>query len=68
MKEVKHMHSTTTRTLPDLDPSVGTRLGDEILLDVAKTEKVKKVPGRSRTSGAVRSHQARAWTRNGDVD
>ncbi len=55
-----------TRTLPDLDPAVGVQIGDEILLDVAKTEKVSLVKGSK--SSPTQSHQSRAWTRGGNVD
>ena len=58
---------TITRVVPVLDPEVGEQLGDDILLDVAKTEKVKRVKGSGRAS-SLQSHTARAWTRGGNVD
>lgn len=61
------MNSTHTKVLPDVDPEVGTRIGDEILLDAAKAEKIRKVKGGGRRS-SLQSHQARAWTRGGNVD
>lgn len=59
--------NTITRTLPDIDKTIATRTGDEILLDVARTEKVKRVAGSGRRS-SMQSHSSRAWTRSGDVD
>lgn len=60
------MTQEVTRTLPQLDESEGARLGDEILLDVASTEKVKKVKGGG--SSRLQSGTSRAWTMGGDVD
>jgi len=59
---------TIDRTLPDLDQTVATRMGDDILLDVASREKVKKVATGSGRGRFVQSHSARAWTSSGDVD
>lgn len=53
--------NTITRALPEIDQEVAAQTGDEILLDVAMTEKVKKVPGASRST-------VRAWTASGNVD
>lgn len=53
--------NTITRALPEIDQEVAAQTGDEILLDVALTEKVKKVPGASRST-------VRAWTASGAVD
>lgn len=56
-----------TRVLPDLDPTVGETIGDDILLDAAKSERIKRVKGGGRQS-SLQSHTARAWTRGGNVD
>lgn len=53
--------------LPELDESVAAGLGDEILLNVAATDKVKRVRGGGRRS-QFQSGTSRAWTRGGDVD
>jgi hypothetical protein len=53
--------NTISRTLPELDEGVAAQTGNEILLDVASTEKVKRVPGASRST-------VRAWTASGNVD
>lgn len=53
------METLTTRNLPEIDENAAAKLGDEIILDSAKTEKVKTVKG---TTGV------RAWSRGGDVD
>ena len=60
------MTQEVTRTLPELDETAGAALGDEILLDVAKTEKVKRVKGGG--SSRLQSGTSRAWTMGGDVD
>ena len=65
------MQTTTqevTRALPQLDEREGAKIGDEILLDVAKTEKVKSVTGSGSSAWVPQSGESRAWTRGGDVD
>ena len=65
------MHDTITRApaLPEIDSSTAAQLGDEILLDVAKRSRTKKVDGSTtRRTGAIQSGESRAWTRGGDVD
>lgn len=57
-----------TRTLPEIDESTSAGLGNDILLDVAKTNKVKRVQTTGRRSSANQSGTSRAWTRGGDVD
>lgn len=39
---------------------------DQLLLNLASTEKVQQVTGQ--TGGALQSHTARAWTMGGQVD
>ena len=54
-------NTTITRPLPEIDESTAAHLGNEILLDVARTEKVKRVKGGSPST-------VRAWTAAGNVD
>lgn len=49
-------------TLPALDPNLGEQLGDEILLDVARTTKPAKV-----RAGQAQA-EPRAWSYGGNVD
>lgn len=62
--------ATLTQIVPtELDPQVGEQLGDEILLGTAGKERTATVGSTGRrNSGAVQSHQARAWTNAGNVD
>jgi hypothetical protein len=50
----------------EIDPALGDTLGDEILLDSARTTKAAKVVGGRRSPW--QSHTARAWTMGGQVD
>ena len=68
--------STTTLTRPVTDTSVdveveidhelGAKIGDEILVDVAKATKQKRVPGQP--VRGRRSTESRAWSLGGNVD
>lgn len=57
---------TEAPVIPDLDRPDADQIGDEILLDAAKTAKVGKVHAGTRT--ANQSRDARAWTSRGRVD
>jgi hypothetical protein len=41
---------------------------DRAILDAAKEEETSKVAGGGNATGAPQSHDARAWTMNGNVD
>jgi hypothetical protein len=59
---------TLTPDLPDLDPAVVDRIGDEILLTTAAATKVATVKaGTSRRQPGV-MFETRSWSRNGNVD
>lgn len=55
----------TAPVLPDLDRPDAAQIGDEILLSSAASAKVGRVSGKS---SSIQSHEARAWTRSGNVD
>jgi hypothetical protein len=48
--------------LPQLDPALGDKLGDEILLGAARTARVARVKSHGTPA------ESRAWTMGGNVD
>lgn len=60
---------TLTQPLPDVDPSIIDRVGDEILLTTAATTKVATVKaGTSRRTQRGVMFETRSWSRSGAVD
>lgn len=57
--------ATEVEVVPDFDRTDGDEIGDEILLESAKSAKVGTVAG---GRGAFQSADSRAWTRGGSVD